>query len=549
MTQKKILRYFCIFLVSAIILNFSSCSGKKELPQDQIINYNISSEPITLDPQIADDSGARLIIMNIFEGLVKLGENEEIKEGAAENWEINGNGLKYTFHLRKNLKWNDETPLTANDFVFGISRALKPETNSPTAKKIYCIKNAELVNKGFIDPSNLGIYAADSSTLIIELEYKNPNFLSLLAEPAAMPCNEEFFVKTGGRYGRDDDMILSNGAFKVRTDGWEHDEYIYLRRNQNYIGKDTPIPAGVNINIGNMPDDPCKSVADGKTDCCEISAGDLKNAENSGLTLTSYGDTVWGIAFNTKDEVFSDKNIRNILLSGIKRENILEGFLSKTYSGGFSATSNIIPEIAKINGKSYRTLVGNCKNAEINTNTNKREEFQQALKKAGISSPPKLTILCTELYDDDSAVQEMVSNIIESWNKITGTYVNKKSVSISELKSKIANSDYSVVIAPIKAESESPIDILKLFSSESDFNISSFSSKTYDKLVENAENQNISSDIMKILSAENYLIENGIFYPLYVENRYYACAKNISGIIFHPYGAEADFFFAEKIIE
>lgn len=56
------------FLVLSLMLFMCGCSddgGKSEL----IIKYNIESEPITLDPQIANDSSSRLVILNILKGL------------------------------------------------------------------------------------------------------------------------------------------------------------------------------------------------------------------------------------------------------------------------------------------------------------------------------------------------------------------------------------------------------------------------------------------------------------------------------------------------
>ena len=65
------------FLVLSLMLFMCGCSddgGKSEL----IIKYNIESEPITLDPQIANDSSSRLVILNIFEGLMRLDEKDRV---------------------------------------------------------------------------------------------------------------------------------------------------------------------------------------------------------------------------------------------------------------------------------------------------------------------------------------------------------------------------------------------------------------------------------------------------------------------------------------
>ena len=102
---------------------------------------------------------------------------------------------------------------------------------------------------------------------MIQLEYPDSDFLSVLATPPAMPCSEKFFKSSTGQYGRRDDKIISNGAFYVRENGWEHGEYIYIRRNEQYTGENEVIPAGVNITIGKNYDNVCAAVASGTIDC------------------------------------------------------------------------------------------------------------------------------------------------------------------------------------------------------------------------------------------------------------------------------------------
>ena len=126
MKKRKIL--MSVFLV-ILCLTFSACSKEPEGPEDQLIYYNMDSEPITLDPQIANDAGAKLVIMNIFEGLVRLDQDNSVKPGAAESWEISTDKMMYTFKLRKNLKWNDGSDMKAEDFVYGIKRTLMPQTS------------------------------------------------------------------------------------------------------------------------------------------------------------------------------------------------------------------------------------------------------------------------------------------------------------------------------------------------------------------------------------------------------------------------------------
>lgn len=534
--MKRIKKLFCLILVCVIAVSLCSCSDSDNDPENQIIYYNIDNEPITLDPQIADDSGARLIILNIFEGLVRIDGNGSAVPGVAETWEKSDDDTVYTFHLRSDACWNDGTPVTADDFVFGITRTLLPDTGSSTASTLFCIKNAEEVHNGTLPSTSLGIKAVDKHTLTIELEYSYDGFLKLLATAPTMPCNKTFFENSAGRYGRDDDMILSNGAFYVRDSSWSHNEYIYLRRNSYYAGEDTPVPLGVNITIGEDTDNVCQAITDGQIDCYAIPNDEVSKAYELGFNMTSFGDTVWGIVFNTRTDTLNNSNIRCGLLSSLDRSFVLDSIPENC-----TAASDIVPHSAVIDGVSYRSLAG--ESFYIGYSDKASDILQKGLKELKTDTVSNLTVLCT----DDSATRSIVNNIIETWNKFTGKYINKNPVSRSELNDCIYSGDYQVAVAPLAIDGDSPLDTLELFSGSDSKNISGFSDDIYDGYINLIRSNPDSSSLDTMVKAEKYINDNGVFYPLYLESRYYASASNVTGIIFHAYGAEADFFYATKI--
>lgn len=533
------IRRFAALLLAAVffVLGTSGCFKEPEDPRDNIIYYNIDNEPVTLDPQIANDAGARLIILNIFEGLVRLGKENEIVEGAAKSWEVSTDKLMYTFVLRDDLKWSDGSALTAEDFVFGIRRALAPETGSPTASTLYMIKNAERYNKGEASADSLGIFPAGSSKLMIQLEYADPNFLSVLTTPPAMPCNKRFFESTAGQYGRRDDRIISNGAFFVKENGWVHDEYIYIRRNQHYARESEVVPWGVNISIGKDFDNVCRAIENGDTDCGNIASSDIQEAKRLGLWLTSFGDTVWGISLNTGCSDLADESYRKALLTSIDKDYIIG-----EPPEGCTPTSHIIPDSAEVEGKKYRSLAGDI---SFTSDTKAEKLLRQALKEQGLASSPTITILCPS----DEASQKIANNLIETWNKLTNGYFNKEPVSMSELKDRIASADFEAVIAPLTIQGETPLSTLELFESSCEYNAANLRDEKYDSLVTDFRRNPSAANIRAAADAERYLLDNAVFYPLYTENRFYASAKNVENVIFHPYGAEADFIYAKKLSE
>lgn len=104
--------------------------------------FNNDTEIESLDPAVVTGQPEGRIIEAIYEGLVQLGpKNREPLPGVAASWEVSDDGLTYTFHLRRDAKWNDGSPVTANDFVYGMRRFLDPMTLAEYAYQAWYLKN------------------------------------------------------------------------------------------------------------------------------------------------------------------------------------------------------------------------------------------------------------------------------------------------------------------------------------------------------------------------------------------------------------------------
>ncbi|MBI3293483.1 MAG: peptide ABC transporter substrate-binding protein [Deltaproteobacteria bacterium] len=217
-------------------------SGTK-IGADNFIHIGNGAEPKDLDPHICTGVPEFHIIMNIFEGLVgKDPRTLDPIPGVAEKWEVSQDGLHYTFHLRKNAKWSNGDPVTAQDFVYSWIRLLKPETAAEYAYQGYYFKNGKLFNEGKLkDTSQLGFKAVDDYTIQANLENPTPFFLSLLYHHSLYPVHQKTIEKFGQRWTRPENMV-TNGAFAL--DRWEMNKIISIKKNPNYWDKDTVKLAG-----------------------------------------------------------------------------------------------------------------------------------------------------------------------------------------------------------------------------------------------------------------------------------------------------------------
>lgn len=535
-------RFMAVFLCLSIFFTFTACKKKEAKNADKTIHFNLAAEPKTLDPQIASDASSIIAIEALFEGLTRLGADNKPYPGVAEKWESNADSTEFTFTLRSSAKWSDKdkTPVTAADFVYAFQRALSPATGSKTCSPMFCIKNAREVNSGTLPPSELGVTAKDDHTLIVELAYPYPDFPALTATAVFMPCNQKFFESTSGRYGLERKYLLGNGPFVIDGKyGWDHGKYLNLVRSDTYSGNSKPLPSKLKFSIGNKEtdvSDPVKVLTTGTVDAIEMPAEQINAATAAGCTLTSFEDTTWGLCFNTQSDYMKNLKIRKAFIQAFSRSAVLSHL-----PAGVSKADYILNPSIHFEGKNYRSLVTDgpfylCE-----------DENAATLLKAGLAelSLPELksiSVLCPE----DASAKLMLNEMLSAWNAKFKEYFNIDPLDSDTLTQRVKAGEYQVALCSIRPASDGPLSTLSLFESGSTENPAHLNDAAYDALLADAQSKTGSDASAVYANAEKYLNEQGIFYPLYYEKHYYACAEGVTGIVFHPYGAGIDFIHAGK---
>ena len=103
-----------------------------ELAKVQELVRGNGTEVATIDPHKSQGVPESHVIRDLLEGLVNQDGEGNTIPGVAESWETTDNKT-FTFHLRKDAKWSNGDPVTAQDFVYSWKRAVDPATASPYA--------------------------------------------------------------------------------------------------------------------------------------------------------------------------------------------------------------------------------------------------------------------------------------------------------------------------------------------------------------------------------------------------------------------------------
>ncbi|MBF0526624.1 MAG: peptide-binding protein, partial [Deltaproteobacteria bacterium] len=99
-----------------------------------------------LIPFLSSDSSSHGIAGLAYNGLIKYDKDLNMVGDLAESWDVSPDGLTITFHLRKNVKWQDGKPFTAEDVMATYRVIIDPKTPTPYAGDFQQVKTAEILD-------------------------------------------------------------------------------------------------------------------------------------------------------------------------------------------------------------------------------------------------------------------------------------------------------------------------------------------------------------------------------------------------------------------
>lgn len=522
-----------LFLVIVAVISLCACGGDSS----DVLILPIESDPMCLDPQVADSKEAKLMIANCFEGLVRLDKDYKIIPGVAESWKISKDGLTYTFNLRKDTHWKllnsfedvlpegykdtYRTQVIAADFVYGISRALDPATQAGDAEKLFSIKNASAVNSGKQPTSALGITAKDDLTLVITLERADPDFLRILTLPVAMPCHEDFFKATHAKYCLDLKYTFCNGPFYLSR--WAEDNTLSMYKNDEYKGSVKVNPDELYFYVNTEESSVVKKIRQRTYDCAFISEA-AKNELSDSDKISNYSiqNTVYGLCFNCTDSVLSNEDMRRALAMVTKTAE-----LTANYDNSF--TKGIVPDCVRYGENSYREAAGNVSGIAYNEQQ-ALTLWKKGLKKLDISTA-EVIVTCTE--ENAHLMQQTVQN----WQRVLSTSILAKVEvkTADQISTMIYNTSYQVLYHKISTDSSTVTDTLKKFTSDSSSNFFGFADKNYDSIVNSVISAySGAAKLSGCISAEKYILDKAVFLPMLGGSSYAVVNKGVDGLYFSP---------------
>lgn len=502
--------FFLIFICLA------SCQ-KSIVSKQQIAHLNLTKDPIVLDPRKARDLDSIILVRMLFEGLTRTSKSGKIELALASDVEVLNEGLCYVFHLRGS-QWSNGEVLTADDFIQSWKMILDPHFATDIAYQLYPIRNAREAKLGQVSLDEVGIYAPDSATLIVELHQPVPYFLELVSMPPFFPVNLKT-VKENPRWDLSASSFVCNGPFQLST--WKHSDQLFFLKNPKYWEAEDVRLDGIDFIIASE-NTALRMFEEKKLDWVgspfsTIPVDAIEDLKKRGQFQSSSFLGTCFFRMNTekflrnKVNPLSDFICRRALACSLDKNSIVHAILQ----GGQTAARTFVPPEMGLSSDFLPDI-------KIHT----RSLFKEN----------KDPLIISYLNNERNA--SVVQAIQKQWEEALGVIVYLEAVEPKVFFQKISERDFQIAIGSWMADFNDPINFLEVFKFKNQgTNNTGWENSEYIDLLNRSALCKSPEERMDLLrKAEEILISEAPIIPIFHYALNYLKQKELQGVAFFSTG-------------
>lgn len=337
-------RWTKLIILLGLVLMVSSLGLGSRIPQDTLVVGVNTGIFITLDPAAVYEVVPGKYVDAMYAKLVKLVAEEGTIRPApdlAESWEISEDGLTYTFSIRKDARFSNGDPVTADDVVWSIKRYLEMQSSS-----VWLLEGIGINSENMDETIEL----IDDYTLSLTFDapYASNIVLGILSNQFSGAVNRRMIPDAELASDMGASWLTDNsaGAGAYVLVQWERNNMLVFEANPYYFGEE---PALKRLLVKDVPEAASQRLQLERGDIdvawnltAQLFEEVVKNPEVYGVVIPGHANeylamnTSWGPLQDPKvrlaikyainyDEIINDIMLGNALL--------VQGFVSKGYFG------------------------------------------------------------------------------------------------------------------------------------------------------------------------------------------------------------------------
>ena len=503
----------------------AAASGNKQLVAE------IGPNPETIDPALnsAVDGGNMLLFT--FDCLLNIDKDNKVIPGAAESYETSKDGLTWTFHLRKDLKWSDGSPLTAKDFVYSWKRVADPKTAAPYGETVLgMVKGFDEAAKGDLD--KLAVSAPDDTTFVVELAHPCAYFDKLAAFAVLSPVNQATIEKNGDAWATKPETYICNGPFTISE--WVPSSYILFKKNPNYRDPDSIKLDSIKLLLIEDANAAYAAYQTGEAMMIkDVPTAEIPSLQGKPEFHIDPDLGTYYISLNDSLKQFSDPKVRQALSLAIDRNYVAKTLMQGTYT---AAPNFIGTGVVDWDGSPFmQNANGGKPYIDVDDFQGNLAKAKQLLADAGYPNGKGFPTI--KYSTNDAGYHKVVAQYLQQAWKELGITVNVDVVEWATFTPMRRAGDYEVSRNGWLFDYNDPSNMLDLFYSTNGNIDGKYKSAEYDALMDKAANEGDAKTRSGYLhQAEDVMMRDAACIPVAYYNDFYLQNSKITGSWHSPYG-------------
>ena len=522
-----------MFLLCAVSVWVSAAPVDAER---QSITIAMTQEPPNLNSMRSTDLVSYFLLGHISEGLLRYDRRGKLAPGVAKDWQVEEDRM--VFHLREDARWSDGSPVTAHDFVYTWRRINDPEEAAPFAAIMYPIRNAEAIQKGEKPVNELGVYAQDARTLVVELERPCGYCLSLMPHGTFFPIKQSFHELKGEAYGSEAAHLLSNGPFELTE--WVHESRLVLRKNLDYWNRDQ---ISLNeIEVAYITSDNRTRLnlfRDGQIAFARLGGETVKDAVDQGMRLRTFlSGGVAYIAFNMREgRVMANKPLRQAMQAAFDTDEYVNQVIAIP---GYKPTSTLFPSWLKGNERGFLDEYP----PQVIDRGEARAKSLVADVRAALGEIPPVTIL-TVSSPTGAKVAEYIQGVLK---QSLGLEALVDQQTFKQFLSKSRQGEFDIILSSWYPDFDDIVTYADLLGSYNANNRGRFASDDYDRWLGVLQRSVVPKERFEAAAElQRIIIEEVPVLPTAETGSAYLVHPKLKGMVRRVIGQDPDFTFARVV--
>ncbi|NVY97157.1 peptide ABC transporter substrate-binding protein [Lactobacillus sp. DCY120] len=536
MQIKRIFAASAVTLAALTTLVGCGSGDKKAKAPADTVSFTSKDAVATADSSVVTDLISAQQLMNTMDGLYRY-EGKDLKPAMSTKIvKPTNNGTVYTFPLRKDAKWSNGDPVTAQDFVFAWRRTVDPKTKSQYSFIYEGITNAKDITDGKKAVDSLGVKALDKHTLQVTLEKPVPYFDKLMAFQTFFPQNRKVVDKWGKKYGTNSKTLVFNGPYKLQDWSNGDNTWTQVKNNKYWNAKKVKVKK-LKYQVMKDASTSLNLYQSGKLDVAELTGDTSKQMKNSKDYTVQKQNATCYLEFNQeKYPIFKNAKIRQAMSMTIDRQQLTKKVLG-------NGTTAIGPVTAANMAYDPQTKADFVTQTKAEADKYEKQNLKQAkqLWKEGLAETGNTgkKQSFTLLGDDLDIIKKQNEFLQSQLEKLPGLKITVNNVPYKTRLERSQKRDFQLVTTKWSADFPDPINFLTLFTSHNSYNNGPWKNAEYDQLIKKSLGEDANRPEQRwndMKQAQNILSKEQGVAPLYQDGQAYLVNSRVKHLDYGPGG-------------